>query len=101
LHQRYFQNTSTQFVAGLPSNALTANNNNPIVRNAFGISELKPEKSTSFTAGVVGKFGAGFTITVDGYYINIKDRIVLSTQFNRSNSLVATILNANSGRRIC
>ncbi len=96
LHQRYFQNTSTQFVAGLPSNALTANNNNPIVRNAFGISELKPEKSTSFTAGVVGKFGNGFTITVDGYYISIKDRIVLSTQFNRSNSLVATILNANS-----
>lgn len=96
LHQRYFQNTSTQFVNGLPSNALTANNNNPIVRNAFGINELKPEKSTSFTAGFVGKFGEGYTITVDGYYIQIKDRIVLSTQFNRSNALVASILNANN-----
>ena len=96
LHQRYFQNTSTQFVAGLPSNALTANNNSPIVRNAFGINELKPEKSLSFTAGVVGKFGNGYTVTLDGYFISIKDRIVLSTQFNRSNSLVATILNANA-----
>ncbi len=96
LHQRYFQNTSTQFVGGLPSNALTANNNNPIVRNAFGINELKPEKSTSFTAGFVGKFGDGYTITVDGYYIMIKDRIVLSTQFNRSNALVGAIMTANS-----
>lgn len=96
LHQRYFQNTSTQFVNGLPSNALTANNNNPIVRNAFGINELKPEKSTSFTAGVVGNLGNGFSVTLDGYYIMIKDRIVLSTQFNRSNALVNTIMTANN-----
>ncbi len=96
LHQRYFQNTSTQFVAGLPSNALTANNENTIVRNAFGIDELKPEKSTSFTLGFVVKTDNGFTATIDGYMINIKDRIVLSTQFTRGNSLVAAILTANS-----
>jgi iron complex outermembrane recepter protein len=96
MHQRYFQNTSTQFVNGLPSNALTANNENAIVRTAFGIDELKPETSTSFTLGAVAKFGAGFTLTVDGYLINIKDRIVLSTQFTRSNPLVNAILNANS-----
>ncbi len=96
LHQRYFQNTSTQFVNGFPSNALTANNDNPIVRNAFGIQELKPEKSVSFTLGFVAKFGNGFTATVDGYMINIKDRIVLSTQFTRSNPLVAAILTANN-----
>jgi iron complex outermembrane recepter protein len=96
LHQRYFQNTSTQFVGGLPVNALTANNSNAIVKNAFGISDLKPEKSVSFTAGFVGKFGNGFTLTVDGYYIQIKDRIVLSTQFSRGNALVNTILNANA-----
>ncbi|MES2773751.1 MAG: TonB-dependent receptor [Bacteroidota bacterium] len=96
LHQRYFQNTSTQFVGGLPSNSLTANNENPIVRTAFGINELKPEKSTSFTAGVVSKFGNGFTVSVDGYFIKIKDRIVLSTPFNRSsNALVDAILTAN------
>jgi iron complex outermembrane recepter protein len=96
LHQRYFQNTSTQFVGGLPSNALTANNENTIVRDAFGIKELKPEKSTSFTLGFVLKTDNGFTATVDGYMINIKDRIVLSTQFTRTNSLVAAILTANS-----
>lgn len=95
LHQRYFQNTSTQFVAGLPSQALTANNKNPIVRNAFGINELLPEKSRSATVGVVGTLVPGLTFTVDAYFIRIEDRIVLSTQFNRSNPLVASILNSN------
>jgi iron complex outermembrane receptor protein len=94
LHQRYFQNTSTQFVGGLPSNSLTANNYNPIVRNAFGIHELKPERSTSYSLGFVGKAGQGLTFTIDGYFISIKDRIVLSTPFNRSNPLVDTILKA-------
>jgi iron complex outermembrane recepter protein len=96
MHQRYFQNTSTQFVNGLPSNALTANNENKIVREAFGIDGLKPETSTSFTLGFVAKFGNGFTATVDGYLINIKDRIVLSTQFTRGNPLVNAILNLNN-----
>ncbi|HYE56218.1 MAG TPA: TonB-dependent receptor [Chitinophagaceae bacterium] len=95
LHQRYFQNTSTQFVGGLPSQALTANNNNPIVRNAFGIDELLPEKSKSASLGVVGNITSGISFTVDAYFIRIEDRIVLSTQFNRSNPLVSTILNTN------
>jgi iron complex outermembrane receptor protein len=96
LHQRYFQNTSTQFVNGQPSNSLTANNYNPIVRNAFGIKELKPETSTNFTLGFVGKISKGVSFTIDGYFITIKDRIVLSTAFNRSNPLVDTILKANN-----
>lgn len=96
LHQRYFQNTSTQFVNGLPSQSLTANNYNPIVRNAFGINELKPEKSSSYAAGLVGKVGRNFTYTVDGYFIHIDDRIVLSTPFNRSNPVAAPIFTANN-----
>jgi len=96
LHQRYFQNTSTQFVGGQAQNSLTANNQNPIVRNAFGIRELKPETSVSYTVGFVGKLSPGLTVTVDGYFISIKDRIVLSTAFSRSNPLVDTILKANN-----
>jgi iron complex outermembrane receptor protein len=96
LHQRYFQNTSTQFSGGVPLQALTANNYNPVVRNAFGIQELKPEKSYSFTAGVVGSIGKGLTFTIDAYFIRINDRIVLSTQFARSNGIVDSILKANS-----
>jgi iron complex outermembrane receptor protein len=96
LHQRYFQNTSTQFTGGVPLQALTANNYSPVVRNAFGIKELTPEKSYSFTAGVVGTLFPGFTFTVDAYFIRINDRIVLSTQFARSNGIVDSILKANA-----
>ena len=92
LHQRYFQNTSTQFVGGLPSQALTANNYNPIVRDAFGIQGLFPEESRSYTAGIVGNISNNFSFTIDAYRIDIDDRIVLSTQFNRSNPLVQDIL---------
>ena len=58
------------------------------------MDELKPEKSVSYTAGIVGKAGNGLTFTVDGYFIHIDDRIVLSTAFNRSNPVVAPIFNA-------
>jgi iron complex outermembrane receptor protein len=96
LHQRYFQNTSTQFVNAQPSNSLTANNFNPIVRNAFGIKELTPEKSVNYTLGFVGRITGGLVFTVDGYFISIKNRIVLSTAFNRSNPLVDTIMRHNN-----
>ena len=95
LQQRYFQNQSTQFVAGLPTTVLTANNNNPIVKNAFGIQDLSPETSNSFTVGVVGKLSNNTSFTIDAYNININNRIVLSTQFSRSaNPLVNGILNS-------
>jgi|GEM_PF-3366 len=88
LHQRYFQNTSTQFVGGLPQNTFTVNNYNPIVRNAFGVQDLKPEKSYSATAGIVGKLGRAITYTIDAYFIHINDRIVLSSAFSKSNPLL-------------
>ncbi len=97
LHQRYYNSTSTQFVNGNPQNSLTANNQSPIVTQAFGINELKPETSTDYTFGITSKFGNGFIFSVDGYYISIKDRIVLSSAFSgsatttSSNPLVDTI----------
>lgn len=91
LQQRYYNSTSTQFVNGNAQNSFTANNEDPIVRNAFGINELKPEKSTDYTAGIVSQFGNGFTISVDGYYIKVKDRIVLSAAFSGANPLVAAL----------
>jgi iron complex outermembrane receptor protein len=95
LHQRYFQNTSTQFVGGLPSQALTVNNKNSIVKNAFGIDDLKPEIARNASVGLVGALGRHITYSLDAYVISIRDRIVLSSQFNRSNPLIQTILTNN------
>ena len=91
LHQRYFQNTSTQFVNSIAQNTLTVNNQNAIARTAFGIGELKPETSKDITLGLVGSIGRNFTYTVDAYLIKINNRIVLSTAFSKSNTLVQNI----------
>ena len=83
LHQRYFNNTSTQFVNGIPSNTLTVNNDDPIARTSIGVDALRPETSKSFTVGVTAKLG-GVSLTVDAYQIDIKDRIVYSGAFSRA-----------------
>ncbi len=84
LHQRYFQNTSTQFVNGLPSNTLTLNNDSPIVRNVVGVDALKPETSVNLALGVTARAGRAFTLTVDAYQIDITNRIVYSGSFTRA-----------------
>ena len=101
LQQRYFTNTSTQFISGLPNQVLTVDNDNPIVRDdinnptqpGFGVESLKQEKSVNYSLGLTAQAG-GFTLTADAYQIDIRDRIVLSTSFNRNNPLVNTILGA-------
>ncbi|UOQ72238.1 TonB-dependent receptor [Hymenobacter cellulosilyticus] len=102
LQQRYFTNTSTQFVQGAPNQVLTVNNDNPIVRNSFtpggtgqqgfGIPALKQEKSVNYSLGVTARVLRTASVTVDAYQIDIKDRIVLSSQFSRANATVAAIL---------
>ena len=82
LHQRYFNNESTQFVQGQPTQVLTVNNDHDVVRQ-FGVGSLKPEISTSYSIGLAGKIIDNLTFTVDAYQINIKDRIVFSSQYTR------------------
>lgn len=93
LQQRFFTNQSTQFVQGAPQTVLTANNDNGIVRQ-FGVGSLKQEKSTNYSAGLTARLAQTITLTADAYLIDINDRIVLSSQFNRTNALVAGYLNA-------
>ncbi|NIJ07158.1 iron complex outermembrane receptor protein [Sphingomonas vulcanisoli] len=49
--------------------------------SALGIGGLKPEKSTNFSLGLVLKPVSRLTMTVDGYMIKIRDRIVQSSGF--------------------
>lgn len=84
LQQRYFNNTSTQFINGLPNNTLTVNNDSPIARTVIGVDALKPETSVNYSVGATSRIGRNFTITVDAYMIDIKDRILYSGQFSRA-----------------
>lgn len=59
--------------AQLPSNSAAA--------GLFGGTPLRPEESVNFSLGLVLQPLPGLSITVDGYQIDIDDRIGLSTDF--------------------
>ena len=96
LHQLWFSNVSTLFLADMtgtlqPTQVLTSNNASPVTR-AFGIPRLREERSINFSGGVTLRVRDQFSLTVDGYFIRLQDRIVLTSQFTNSNPIVAGIL---------
>ncbi|NLS25530.1 Vitamin B12 transporter BtuB [Sphingomonas sp. S2M10] len=48
---------------------------------ALGFGGLKPEKSTNFSAGFVFHPTRRLSVTIDGYWIDIRDRILISSSF--------------------
>ncbi|GAB2564566.1 TonB-dependent receptor [Spirosoma areae] len=83
LHQIYFNSTATQFVGGVPFEVGTFSNASQAAK-LLGIPQLKQEESKSFSAGFTAKLpAANLTITVDGYFVAINDRVVLTDQFSR------------------
>lgn len=86
LHQVYFNNTSTQFVADpetmtqVPREVLTVRNNSAEA-DAFGVPALEEETSVNASAGITITPAENFSITADGYFIDIDNRIVLTSQF--------------------
>lgn len=82
LHQRYFNSENVLFLNTVPARILTANNDNPVVRQ-FGVGNLNPEISTSYSVGIAGKLFHQLVFTIDAYQIDIRDRIVFSSSFRR------------------
>ncbi len=83
LQQIYFNATATQFVGGT-AYEVGAFSNDSDVAGILGIPQLKQEESVSYSAGFTAKIPqANLTFTVDGYYIKIKNRVVLTDQFSR------------------
>ena len=83
LQQKYFSNTLTSFSQGGLVQSRVANNNDPITRLA-GIPALKQETSNNMSLGFSWKPMQGLSVTVDGYQIKMKDRVVLSGLFSAS-----------------
>ncbi|MCS4302077.1 TonB-dependent siderophore receptor [Chryseobacterium sp. BIGb0232] len=83
LQQIYFNATATQFVGGTAFEVGTFSNDSNVAQ-ILGIPQLKQEESKSFSVGFTAKIPqANLTFTVDGYYIKIKNRVVLTDQFSR------------------
>lgn len=81
LAQINFSSTFTTVQGGKISEVRIVPNYLDITRKA-GIPELKQEKSTNASVGFAFKPVPEFSITVDGYMVNVKDRVVLTGQFD-------------------
>lgn len=79
LAQIYYNLRFTDFQGGVATETLLSPNNSPVTAS-FGISQLKEEKAVNASLGFTTTF-AGFTATIDGYYVKVKDRIVLTGTF--------------------
>jgi len=91
LQQRWFSSTFTDFISGDPVDVVLAPNGGAIAR-AAGIPDLKEETSTSATVGFTWKPADDLSITLDGYRIDIDDRIVLTGYFDTSDPDIGHIL---------
>ena len=61
--------------------------NNSLVAQAFGIPSLDAETSTNYSIGFTSRLANNkLSITIDGYLIDIDNRIVLSSSFRRFNA---------------
>jgi iron complex outermembrane receptor protein len=74
--QQYFTTTSTNFINGVPFE-ITTFRPDDAAAIALGAKPLDAEKSLNMSLGTVMRFGKT-SVTVDGYQIKIRDRIVLS-----------------------
>jgi iron complex outermembrane receptor protein len=97
LPQIHFSSTFTNVVAGQIFDQLIAPNTSEIAK-AVGIPELKEETSTNFSAGFVAKLFRRLNLSVDGYWVKVKNRVVLTGLFDNNDDKIGTVLqNLNVG----
>ncbi len=95
LHQQFFSRTSTVFVDNVPFEQGTFTNNSRAA-TLIGIDKLREETSNSLSAGLTANFGR-LSITLDGYVINIDDRIVYSGSFGNGGDAELTRIFDSAG----
>jgi iron complex outermembrane receptor protein len=76
LQQQYFTSTSILFINGVPFDTGTFPSVNSVGK-ALGGVPLQPEKSRNYALGAVFHSG-NLEVTIDGYEIDVDNRIVLS-----------------------
>lgn len=83
LAQIHYNLLFNNIVAGESLRTLLAANTSTVAK-AFGIESLKEEKAQNYAMGIAYKKG-GFSASLDGYIINVQDRIILTDIFDASN----------------
>lgn len=84
LQQEFFSTTSSNIISVLgvlqPVEIKTFQVGDPVAR-ALGSTPLRPEKSVNYTVGLTLTPFEKFTMSADYYYLTVKDRVVLSSNF--------------------
>lgn len=92
LAQKYYSLQFTNFQANKLVTIQLAANDSDLAKSL--VPQLKQETSLNGSAGFTFNTGK-FTATVDGYYIKVKDRIVLTGNFTQEDDAIGDILAAN------
>lgn len=91
LPQSYFSSSAISFINGQPLSVRLVSVNDAIAP-LIGAQPLDPEKSDNLSVGGVFSMG-GLTATIDYYRIEIRDRLVISSNF--SSPALTALLAAN------
>jgi iron complex outermembrane recepter protein len=103
MQQQFYAKTNTLFVpvAGnlVPIESGTFTNDSKPAQ-ILGIPKLKEETSINYALGFTTKIAKGLELTVDGYIIDITDRIVLTNNFTDGGDTLikAQLAAANAGQ---
>jgi iron complex outermembrane recepter protein len=98
LHQVNLQIVQQIFTPGMGVQTKGVVSNKSMQAQVLGVPALKPERSLNFTAGIGLRPSRNFSVTLDYYNINIKDRIILSSDIAHTadnNTPLDTVLSAN------
>jgi iron complex outermembrane receptor protein len=100
MQQKYYAKTNTLFVSttsGVVATESGTFTNDSKPAEILGIPELKEETSQNYSAGFTTTPLKGLEITVDGYLINIKNRIILTNNFSGGTNAALTQLLKDNG----
>ena len=90
VQQKFYSSVSTNLnAAGVLTETLTAREGSAVTK-AFGIPNLKQETSKNASIGVVLRPASNFSLTADLWGIDIKDRIVFSSNIAPESGACAT-----------
>jgi iron complex outermembrane recepter protein len=91
LPQKHFSSTFTNVAAGKIYDIVIAPNDG-VLAKTVGIPQLKQETSVNFSFGFTAKPVKNLVLTVDGYSINIKNKVVLTGLFGNDDDVIGDIL---------
>lgn len=89
LAQQWFSSTAINFIGGSPYQIRTFTVNDPVAR-ALDAKDLRPEHAQTMSAGLAWEPSAQFGAALDFYRVDLRDRLILTSNF--IGSAVATYL---------